>query len=86
MATYQERINRFRILRHEDLPESHKAEYRLSGIDPDDLWSLIWSFDNLAAAEAKLAQYNDDPDKPAFYTYKLVDAGAAEVVTRESWF
>lgn len=84
MKTYQERINRFRILRHEDLPEAHKAEYRLNGIDPDNLWALIWSFETLERAEEMLASLNED--KPRFYTYKLVDAGAPEIVERPEWF
>ena len=49
--TYQERVGRYRIIRHEVLPAEHQASYRLRGIDPDDLWSLIWSFDTLEAAE-----------------------------------
>jgi hypothetical protein len=85
MPTYIEHINRYRILRHEELPEAHKAEYRLSGIEPDDLWSLIWSFNDEAEAIKCLAEYNDRPDKPSFYTYKMVDAGKEEDVERVAW-
>ena len=81
---YQERILRYRIVRHEDLPDEHKAQYRLRGIDPDDLWSLIWSFETLEAAQEQLAEENSR--KSRFQTYKIVDAGKEEVVEREEWF
>jgi hypothetical protein len=82
--TYQEKINRYRIIRHDELPEAHKAEYRLNGIDPDNNWSLIWSFETLEAAEKQLVDCNEH--KASFQTYKLVDAGVAEVVERQAWF
>lgn len=82
--TYQEKIHRYRILRHDELPESHKAEYRLNGIDPDNNWSLIWSFDNEKDAEKCLVDCNGY--KASFQTYKLVDAGHAETITRQAWF
>jgi hypothetical protein len=84
METYQEKINRWRILRHEELPAEHKAAYRLNGINPDDNWSLIWSFTTEEAAQKMLAQLN--VDKPKFYTYRLVDGGKADTVTRQAWF
>lgn len=86
MSTYVETVYRYRILRHEDLPESHKAAYRLRGIDPDDNWSLIWSFKDRESAEETLASYVDDPDKPSFYTYKMVDAGQTDHFERQTWF
>ena len=81
--TYKERVNRWRILRHDELPEAHKAEYRLSGIDPDDLWSLIWSFETEAGALSMLARLNEEKSK--FWTYKLVDGGAATEIERSIW-
>lgn len=80
METYQEPIYRYRILRHDDLPEAHKAAYREEGIDPDNLWSLIWSFKNLEDAEKCLAEC--DESKAEWETYKLVDGGQTEYVTR----
>jgi len=82
--TYQERVGRYRIIRHDELPESHKAEYRLKGIDPDDNWQLIWSFSDLAAAENCLNDCKEDA--PVWSTYKLVDAGKEEFITRQAWF
>ena len=81
--TYQERVLRYRIMRHDDLPEEHKAAYRLQGIDPDDLWSLVWSFETREAAEVQLARENEN--KPRFYTFKLVDAGQATTIERSVW-
>lgn len=81
--TYKERVGRFRILRHEELPERHKAEYRLNGIDPDDCWSLIWSFDEEASAQEQLVDCNEHKGK--FETYKLVDNGAPSVIERHIW-
>lgn len=83
-TTYQERVLRYRIMRHEELPETHKAEYRLNGIDPDTVWSLIWSFETREAAEAQLADCNAHKGK--WQTYKLVDAGEATTITRTAWF
>lgn len=81
--TYKERVNRWRILRHEELPEAHKAEYRLSGIDPDDIWSLIWSFEDEEPAKKQLAACI--ADARSYQTYKLVDGGAATEIERSIW-
>ena len=81
--TYTETVNRYRILRHDDLPAAHKAAYRAEGIDPDDLWSLVWSFTDLDAAQACLAQ--SQADAASFQTFKLVDAGAATTIERPIW-
>ena len=80
METYQERVGRFRIVRHEELPEAHKAEYRIRGMNPDDMWSLIWSFDELVDAEKCLINCNEY--KASFQTYKIVDNGEASFITR----
>jgi hypothetical protein len=82
--TYTETILRFRVVVHEELPEEHKAQYRLHGIDPDNNWRLIWSFHDLADAEAQLAIENER--KASFQTWKIVDAGQAETIERQAWF
>lgn len=84
MTTYKERVNRWRIIRHDELPESHKAEYRLAGIDPDDNWSLIWSFETEEDARRKLADCIEHAAK--WQTYKLADGGEATEIERSSWF
>ena len=81
--TYKERINRWRIMRHEDLPEGHKQAYRAEGINPDDLWSLIWSFETEESATKMLGQLN--ADKAKWQTYKLVDGGKTEEIERSIW-
>jgi hypothetical protein len=81
--TYIEKVNRWRILRHDELPEAHKAEYRLSGINPDEIWSLIWSFETEDSAVKMLARLNEEKSK--FWTYKLVDGGNAEEIERSIW-
>lgn len=83
MDTYKERVMRWRILRHEELPEAHKAAYRLNGIDPDDNWSLIWSFETEEDAKVQLADCIAHAAK--WQTYKLVDGGAETVIERSVW-
>jgi hypothetical protein len=84
MNTYQERIGRYRIVYHEELPESHKAELRLLGIDPDARRILEWSFDDKAAAEEMLTTCILARRKHR--TYFFVDAKTEITVERELWF
>lgn len=84
METYQERVGRYRIVRHEELPPAHKAEYRLNGIDPDTLWSLIWSFDDEQSANEQLAFCIQH--QPDYATHKIVDAGETTYIERTAWF
>lgn len=84
MATYREKVLRYRILRHEELPERHKEAYRADGIDPDDLWSLIWSFGTKEAAVKCLE--DEEAEAPAHWTFKMVDAGVEEeYIERQIW-
>ena len=83
METYTETVNRYRILRHEELPEEHKQCYRDAGIDPDDNWSLSWSFKDEASALEQLEALR--ADAPAFWTYSLSDAGEATTIERPAW-
>lgn len=82
-TTYKERVLRWRILRHDELPEAHKAEYRLNGIDPDNNWSLIWSFETEEAAKDQLADCIKHAAK--WQTYKLVDGGGEIEIERSIW-
>ena len=83
MNTYKETVLRYRVLRHEELPEAHKAEYRRHGMDPDDTWSLIYSFTTLEAAQDTMKDLQ--AAAPRTWTYRLVDAGQAEVLDRVAW-
>ncbi len=76
--TITTKINRYRLERHDELPEGHQAEYRARGIDPATLWSLLWSFENREAAEKMKAEY--EADAPSWATYRIVDAGATQYV------
>ena len=42
--------------------------------------------DPLASHKEMLKTYNDDPKKPRYHTYKLVDGGGETVIEREEWF
>jgi len=80
MQTYTEKVLRFVVERHEELPESHKAEYRLRGIDPDQLWSLIFSFDVKQDAERCCAEQQERA--PKFWTYRVRDLGETQYIER----
>ena len=83
METYTETVNRYRIMRHDDLPEGHKAELRAHGIDPDTRWSLIWSFDDERMATEMFESCQDDA--ASWETFKMVDAGEATTIERGVW-
>ena len=80
METYTETVYRFRILRHEELPEEHKASYRADGIDPDDIWGLYASFISKRDASRELKNLREN--SAWFQTYKIVDAGKATTIER----
>ena len=83
METYTETVHRFRIMRHEEQPEEHKARLRIMGIDPDDNWQLVWSFADRRSAhrELKILQL----ESAWFQTYKLVDAGEETTIERTAF-
>ncbi len=83
MNTYTETVNRYRIVRHEELPEEHKQCYRDAGINPDDNWQLIWSFEDEEFAAEKLQEIQKHA--PLHWTYKLVDGGEATTIERPAW-
>jgi len=83
MNTITETILRFQIQRHDELPETRKEALRARDIDPDTRWSLIYSFNDEAAAESTLKELNED--KADWETYRVVDAGKTQHVERENW-
>lgn len=83
MATYKETIGRYRIVYHEEHSDARKAEYRINGIDPDNLRVLYWSSNDVYDAECMLAECQKRA--PAYKTYYMVDAGKEEVVERLAW-
>jgi hypothetical protein len=89
METYVERINRFRIVRRvRVLSRAEAAQYRLNGMDPEDSWELVWSFEHVDSAENQMKKYSErgETDEGSYYIYKMVDAGKAEEITRQAWF
>lgn len=93
METYVERINRYVVEYLEDMSEDRKALYRLNGVDPDDDWRLMWSFETLEGAEdqceAETTRHNDfcesygcDP----FKAYRVRDLGAPKEIVRQMLF
>ena len=79
-TTYTETVGRFVILKHDDLPEAHKAAYRADGIDPDTVWSLYYSTNNEANAIEMLADFQADAAR--WESYKMEDRGAPSTITR----
>lgn len=80
MNTYNETVYRFRIMRHDELPEAHKTALRERGIDPDDRWSLIYSFKHAADAAEELTRC--EADAADWETYRLVDALEDTIIER----
>ena len=73
-------VNRFTIERHDELPESYKQAHRDSGVDPDTIWTLVWSFTSAAAAIECLNESVQDAG--AHQTFRLVDQGISPAVTQ----
>lgn len=81
MQTYKETVLRYRVVRHTEYDAATKASFRLNGIDPDDNWSLVWSFEDLESAERQ-AERDRKIFKAPTYTIKVVDNGEASVIER----
>lgn len=90
---YIETINRFVVEYHEELPDAHKAQMRLNGVDPDNRWDLKWSFTTLEAAEEQLAAdrnwyagFCEKHDYQPTKTFRVRDLGAPVEVNRQIMF
>ena len=90
--TYQERVARYRVVRHEIITDpQRRAEYVINGLDPDQAITLQYSFDSKEEAEAQLLQCREIEDKieaeygPISWHHYILDGGEAEVVTRQSF-
>lgn len=91
--TYEERVARYRIVRHEVISDPRRrAQYMINGLNPDEVITLVWSFDDKAAAERRLDQCREIDDRvaakygPIDWHHYIIDNGEAEVITREAWF
>ena len=59
-------------MRHDELPEAHKEALRERDIDPDDRWTLIYSFENAPDAAEELVRCESDAAE--WETFRIVDA------------
>jgi len=83
METYTETVYRYQILKHEELPEAHKAALRARDIDPDTRWTLYMSFNNETEAMEMTGHLQDDAAD--WETYKFVDGGETKQIERPVW-
>lgn len=84
--TYREPIGRYVVEYLEKLPEAHRAELRLNGIDPDDNWLLSWSFESEGEAKSMAADLTEEP-LGAIRQYRVRDRGedAPRFIERSIW-
>jgi hypothetical protein len=83
--TYTEKVLRYRVARREVITDPRRrAELQINGLDPDNIWSLIWSFDNLKDAEDQ-AEDERNIFKAPNWEVKVVDAGKTEYIERSIW-
>lgn len=83
--TYIEKVLRYRVVRRPIITdESIRAEYRINDRDPDEMWSLIWSFNDLESAEDQAA---DDREifNAARWEVKVIDGGKTDYIERKVW-
>lgn len=80
MNVYEEPVGRYRIARHEELPESHKEAKRAHGIDPDTDLQLIWSFNDFGAAVNQFQRCCESA--ASWETYHLIDKKVPSTITR----
>lgn len=91
--TYIEHINQFVVEYHDELPAEHKAQMRINGIDPDNHWQLMWSFEDYASAakqcEEETTWYNNFCTSHGYTStkkYRVRDLGAPVEIERVVMF
>ena len=83
--TYTETVLRYRVVRRQVITDpAIRAEYRINGRDPDDTWSLIWSFNDQVRADLQAEDDRKYYKEPNWIT-KVVDAGQTEYIKRSIW-
>jgi len=78
--TYKELVYRYRVVRHEELPEEHKSILRGAGINPDDKWDLVCSFRE--KEDARRCIWQEQATAGRFQTYALIDEGHSTRIDR----
>ena len=93
METYIETVNRYVVEYLEDLPESHKAELRIRGIDSDNSWKLKWSFeeesDAIKQLNIEVEGHKEFCDRHGFTTdtkFRVRDLGSTQYIERSLFF
>lgn len=82
---YEETVLRYRVVRRAVITDpAIRAEYAINDIDPDDTWSLIWSFNNEVDAIAQAEEEREIFKEPRWIV-KVVDGGSATVIKRPIW-
>jgi hypothetical protein len=83
--TYTETVLRYRVVRRQIITdEAIRAEYRINGRDPDDTWSLIWSFNDQVSADDQ-AEDEREIFKFPRWEVKVIDAGETTYIKRSIW-
>lgn len=80
MDTYMEPVRRYRVLCHTEYPEAHKAEIRITGRNPDDIWSLVYSTNDAGNAEEFAFEMRERGI--SYETWKVVDGYHETVIER----
>jgi len=80
IRTYRETVYRYRVMKHEELPEEHKALHREHGVDPDHVWSLVWSLETKEDAIEMLTELRSKA--PWWQTFRIIDGGAETTIER----
>lgn len=87
--THEETVLRFRIEKHEELPERHQQALRAEGIDPSDNWLLYASAPTAEAAEQIRADAEAEHRKiceklgyQPIASFRVRDGGSATVIKR----
>lgn len=86
---HTETILRYRVVVNEDRGPEVRAALIERGIDPDNNWKLVWSFNELADAEAQMEQCIEEDKEyglDKWNTYKIIDHGETEYREVADWF
>jgi hypothetical protein len=92
METYVEKINRYVVEYQEDFSDQHKAEMRINGIDPDEHWTLKWSFEKEENAIEQMQEekewYANFCEKHGYSIrkqFRVRDLGETKYIKRSAW-
>jgi hypothetical protein len=87
--SHTETILRYRVVKLEDRGPEVRAALIERGIDPDQNWKLVWSFNELADAEKQMEREIEEGKEyglDKYDTYKIIDNGETEYRQVQDWF